>query len=66
MGTANRYAPEARECAVRLVLEHQGEHPSQWAGIESIAAKIGCTAGTSRPLGRQAERDARLRPGADD
>ena len=58
MGTSNRYSPEVRERAVRLVLEHQGEHPSQWAAIESIAAKIGCTAETLRHWVRQAERDA--------
>jgi transposase len=46
MGTSNRYAPEVRERAVRLVREHQAADPSQWAAIESIAGKIGCTAET--------------------
>lgn len=29
-----------------MVLEHRGEYPSQWAAIEAIAGKIGCTAQT--------------------
>jgi len=49
--------------AVRLVLEHQGEYPSQWAAIESIAAKIGCPAETLRGWVRQHERDTGLRDG---
>ena len=46
-----------------MVLEHQGEHASQWAAIESIAAKMGCTAETLRKWVRQAERDQGRRPG---
>jgi transposase len=46
-----------------MVLEHQGEHGSQWATIESIAAKIGCTAETLRKWVRQVERDEGRRPG---
>ncbi len=62
--TSNRYSPEVRQRAVRMVLEHGGDHASQWAAIGSIAAKIGCTAETLRNWARQAERDAGLRPGA--
>jgi transposase len=39
---SNRFSPEVRECAVRVVQEHRGEYPSLWATIESISAKIGC------------------------
>ena len=44
MTSPTRYSPEVREWAVRLVLEHQGEHDSQWSAITSVASKLGCTA----------------------
>ena len=47
------YSPEVRARAVRMVLEHQGEHGSQWAAIQSIAAKIGCSGETLRNWVRQ-------------
>lgn len=59
----NRYSPEVRERAVRMVLEHQGEYDSQWAAINSIAAKIGCNPETLRNWVRQAERDQGKRAG---
>ena len=58
-----KYSPEVRERAVRMVFEHRGEHESQWGAIESIAAKIGCTAETLRGWVRQHERDTGQREG---
>jgi transposase len=46
-----------------MVLEHQHEYGSQWAAIQSIAGKIGCTAETLRKWVRRAERDSGLRAG---
>jgi transposase-like protein len=54
--TSNRFSPEVRQRAVRMVLEHGGDHASPWAAIGSIAAKIGCTTETLRQWVRQAER----------
>jgi transposase len=63
MSTANRYSPEVRERAVRLVFEHRDEYDSEWAAIRSIADKFGCSAETLRNWVRKAERDSGLRPG---
>ena len=63
MKTSTRYSPEVIERAVRMVFEHGAEHASQWAAIESIAAKIGCTAETLRRWVRQRERDTGKRDG---
>ena len=57
------YSPEVRARAVRMVLEHQGEHGSQWAAIQSIAAKIGGSGETLRNWVRQGERDESPRAG---
>ena len=42
----NRFSPEVRKRAVRLVYEHRGEYSSRRAAVESIAAKIGCVSQT--------------------
>ena len=63
MGRKSKYPVEVRERAVRLVFEQQGQHESEWAAIESIATKMGCTAETLRKWVRQAQRDTGTRPG---
>jgi transposase len=63
MTRPGRYPQELRERAVRMVFEHQGEHPSQWAAICSIAHKFGMSSETLRKWVRRAETDEGLRPG---
>jgi len=63
MSKSNKYSPEVRERAVRMVQEHRSEYPSQWATVESIAAKIGCSANTLHEWVRKHEVDAGLRDG---
>ena len=63
MRKSAKFSPEIIERAVRMVFEAKDQYESQWAAIESIAAKIGCTAETLRKWVRQAERDQGLRAG---
>ena len=63
MGRPMMYSPEVRERAVRLVLEHRGEHRFGWAAICSGAEKFGCSSETLRKWVRRAETDQGLRPG---
>jgi transposase len=60
---STRYSPEVMERAVRLVFESREQYESQWAAIESVAGKIGCTAETLRRWARQHERDTGQRSG---
>lgn len=57
------FPAEVRDRAVRMVLDHQGEHATQWATICSVATKIGCSGETLRKWVRQAERDRGSRAG---
>ena len=61
--TTNKFSPEVRGRAVRMVLDHAGEHPSRWAAVTPIAAKIGCTPQTLNEWMKKAEVDSGRKPG---
>ena len=63
MTKSNKFSPEVRERAVRLVQEHRGEYPSLWAAIESIAPKIGCVPQTLNEWVKRHEIDSGARDG---
>lgn len=59
----NKFSPEVRDRAVRMVLDHGGEHPSGWAAVVSVASKIGCSAHTLNEWVKKAEVDSGRRAG---
>jgi len=63
MKKSNKFSPEVRERAVRMVQEHRGEYPSLWAAVESIAPKIGCVPQTLLTWVQRHEVDTGTREG---
>ena len=63
MNKSNKFSPEVRERAVRLVQEHRGEYPSLWLAVESIAPKIGCVPQTLLTWVKRHEIDSGVREG---
>ena len=63
MNNSNKFSPEVRERAVRMVQEHRGEYPSLWLAVESIAPKIGCVPQTLLTWVKRVEIDSGVREG---
>ena len=63
MAGTSRFSAEQRVRAVRLVVEARPNYPSEWAAIESVAAKLGVSAETVRKWIRRGEVDAGARAG---
>ena len=61
--TTNKYSPEVRERAVRMVSDGAGQHESRWSAILSISSKIGCAPQTLNEWVKKAEVDTGQRGG---
>jgi transposase len=64
--TTNKFSPEVRTRAVRMVVDRASEYPSRWAAVTSIAAKISCTPQALHEWVKKAEIDSGQRAGVTD
>lgn len=61
--TANKFAPEVRDRAVRMEMDHGGEYMPRCAAVVSLASKICCSAHTLNEWVKKAELDSGRRAG---
>ena len=61
--TTNKFSPEVRARAVRMILDHQLDYPSRWSAVVAVADKIGCTPQTLHEWVKRAEVDRGKRAG---
>ena len=61
--TTNKFSPEVRARAVRMILDHEGDYPSRWSAVVSVADKIGCAPQTLQEWEKKAEVDSGKRAG---
>jgi transposase len=59
----SKYDPETRARAVRLVIDHRGDYPSEWAAIKAVSKRLGMNAETLRNWIRQQQVDDGQRDG---
>ena len=61
--TTNKFSPEVRHRALRMVLDHESDYPSRWSAVVSVADKIGCAPQTLHEWVKRAEVDNGRRAG---
>jgi len=52
-----KYDKNTKAKAIRLVREHSGDYPTEWAAITAVSGRLGMSAETLRKWIRQAEVD---------
>jgi transposase-like protein len=61
--TTNKFSPEVRARAVRMILDHEGDYPSRSSAVASVADKIGYAPQTLHEWVKKAEIDSGQRAG---
>ena len=61
--TTNKFAPEVREGAVRMVFDHERDYSSRWATVVWIVDKIGCVPQALHEWVKKAEVESGKRAG---